>query len=335
MRPGDLNLLTDIGGLVVGNAEDHGLKSGVTVVTADRPVTAAVNIMGGAPGSRETALLDPDKLVTGVDAVVLSGGSAFGLDAASGVMAGLRDRGRGFAVGKHRVPIVPAAIIFDLDNGGNKDWRTSPYPDLGRAALDAAADGFELGSVGAGTGAVAGDVKGGLGSASIQLEDGIRVAALAVVNALGSPVVPGQRHFWAAPHEVGDEFGGMGIAGQHDPLAEPRLPKLDAADGAGGNTTVAVVATDATLDKAGCLRLATAAQDGIARAIQPAHTPFDGDCVFALATGEGKATSPRDQLRVGHAAAQCLSRAIARGIYHASAAPDDPMPAFRDIPDHG
>ena len=331
MQPGKKNLLTDIDGLLVGNAEDRKLKSGVTVVTAARPVTAAVNIMGGAPGSRETALLDPDKLVEGVDAIVLSGGSAFGLDAASGVMQGLRGKGRGFEVGRHRVPIVPAAIIFDLENGGEKDWAASPYPELGRAALAAAASDFDIGSAGAGTGAIAGDIKGGLGSASVKLDGGIQVAALAVVNSLGSPIVPGQQRFWAAPFEIGDEFGGMGMADKHDPLKEPRLPKLDAAGTVGGNTTVAVVATDAALDKAGCQRLATAAHDGIARSIQPAHTPFDGDCVFALSTGGGKQTPAIDQLRIGHAAATCLARAIARGVYHASSAPEDPMPAFRDI----
>ena len=331
MKPGDRNLLTDIDGLLVGNAEDGKLKSGVTVVLADRPVTAAVNVMGGAPGTRETALLDPDKIVEGIDAIVLSGGSAFGLDAASGVVDGLRERGRGFEVGRHRVPIVPAAIIFDLENGGDKTWSDSPYPALGRAALDAAGADFGLGSVGAGTGAIAGDIKGGLGSASIRLEGGATVAALAVVNSLGSPIVPGEGRFWAAPFEIGDEFGGMGMADNHDPLAEPRLPKLDTA-GAGGNTTIAVVATDAALDKAGCLRMATAAHDGMARAIVPAHTPFDGDCVFALSAGSGDTAPPADQLRIGHAAATCLARAIARGVWNAAAAKGDAVPVFGNKP---
>ena len=331
MKPGDRNLLTDIDGLLVGNAEDGKLKSGVTVVLADRPVTAAVNVMGGAPGTRETALLDPDKIVEGIDAIVLSGGSAFGLDAASGVVDGLRERGRGFEVGRHRVPIVPAAIIFDLENGGDKTWSDSPYPALGRAALDAAGADFGLGSVGAGTGAIAGDIKGGLGSASIRLEGGATVAALAVVNSLGSPIVPGEGRFWAAPFEIGDEFGGLGMADNHDPLAEPRLPKLDTA-GAGGNTTIAVVATDAALDKAGCLRMATAAHDGMARAIVPAHTPFDGDCVFALSAGSGDTAPPADQLRIGHAAATCLARAIARGVWNAAPAKGDAAPVFGNKP---
>ena len=329
MQPGRKNLLTDIDGLLVGNAEDHDLKSGVTVVTAARPFAAGVNIMGGAPGSRETPLLDPDKLVGGVEAIVLSGGSAFGLDAATGVAQGLREKGRGFAVGSHRIPIVPAAIVFDLNNGGNKEWACSPYIGLGRAALESVAGKFDLGSTGAGTGAIAGDVKGGLGSASIRLDGDIGVAALVIMNAIGSPVAPGQKRFWAAQFEIGDEFGGLGIAARQDPLAEPILPKLDAA--AGGNTTIAVVATDAALDKAGCQRLATSAHDGMARAILPAHTPFDGDCVFAVAMGEGEPATPQDQLRIGHAAATCLSRAIARGVYHASSAPGDPAPAFRDM----
>lgn len=326
MKPGRLNLLTDIAGLAVGHAEDNTVKSGVTVITGDAPFTAAVNIMGGAPGSRETALLEADKLVSDVDAIVLAGGSAFGLDAAGGVMQGLRDRGRGYAVGDHRVPIVPAAIIFDLNNGGAKDWKENPYPDLGRGALDAAGQRFVLGSAGAGTGAMAGDVKGGLGSASLELDGGVTVAALAVVNALGSPLVPGQGRFWAAAFECDGEFGGHGIAQQHDPLVEPALPKLALA-----NTTIAVIATNARLDKAGCQRLATAAHDGMARALVPSHTPFDGDCIFALSTGAGPEAGPAEQLRLGHAASICLARAIARGVYEASPADSDPMPTARQI----
>ena len=207
MRAGPLNLITDVAGLRVGNAQDDALKSGVTVLTADAPFMASVHVMGGAPGTRETDLLDPDKSVEGVDALVLSGGSAFGLDAASGVVSGLREQGRGFAVGDVRVPIVPAAIIFDLLNGGRKDWGENPYANLGRMALDSAADDFALGSVGAGTGATSATYKGGLGSASLVLDDGVTVAALVVANPIGTVVSPDGK-FWAAQSEVDAEFGG-------------------------------------------------------------------------------------------------------------------------------
>ena len=210
MRPGPRNLITDIAGLRVGNAADPRLKSGVTVLTADAPLTAAVHVMGGAPGSRETDLLAPDKLVQAVDALVLSGGSAFGLAACDGVMAALHAAGRGFAVGAARVPIVPGAIVFDLLNGGDKAWTENPYPALGRAALDAASVDFALGSAGAGTGTMTGKLKGGLGSASAVLDNGFTVGALVVVNALGRATVGDGPQFWAAPWEIGAEFGGHG-----------------------------------------------------------------------------------------------------------------------------
>jgi len=326
MRQGECNLITDIPGLAVGNAEDHALKSGVTVVTADRPFKAAVHVMGGAPGMRDTALLEPDKLVEDIDAIVLSGGSAFGLDSASGVMQALREKGRGFQLGEVHVPIVPAAILFDLMNGGDKNWKENPYPGLGRQAFLAADKSFSLGTAGAGTGAMAGNVKGGLGSASAVLENGFRIGALVAVNALGSPLVLGQRKFWAAPFEIDAEFGGFGMPDAIDPLFEPVLPKLT--DNPGGNTTIAIVATDAALSKSGCLRMATAAQDGMARALVPAHTPFDGDCVFGLSTGSAGPASPSDQLMLGHAASLCLARAIARGIYAARSAEGDPFPSL-------
>ncbi|MEC8573624.1 MAG: P1 family peptidase, partial [Pseudomonadota bacterium] len=186
MKPGPLNLITDVPGLKVGNAQDRKLKSGTTVLTANQPFTAGVHVMGGAPGTRETDLLAPDKSVAQIDALVLSGGSAFGLDACSGVVAGLRDDGRGFAVGPARVPIVPGAILFDLLNGGDKSWQHNPYAALGRAAYDAAAVEFDLGSVGAGAGALASRVKGGLGSASFVLPGGVTVGALVAANPLGS-----------------------------------------------------------------------------------------------------------------------------------------------------
>ncbi|MEM7525412.1 MAG: P1 family peptidase, partial [Pseudomonadota bacterium] len=210
-RPGPRNLISDVEGLKVGNSADRKVKTGVTVVTADAPFTAGVAVMGGAPGTRETDLLAPDKLVQAVDALVLSGGSAFGLDAAGGVMAGLAAAGRGHFAGGAFVPIVPAAILFDLANGGDKNWEDEPpYRALGRAALTAADAVFEIGSEGAGTGATVAGLCGGLGSASLRLPGGETVGALVAVNALGSPLSPGSRHFWAAPFEIDGEFGGLG-----------------------------------------------------------------------------------------------------------------------------
>ena len=324
MRPGPRNLITDVAGLRVGNAEDHRLRSGATVLVGDRPFTAAVHVMGGAPGTRETDLLAPDKLVQEVDALVLSGGSAFGLDAASGVADGLRAMGRGFDVGGRRVPIVPGAILFDLLNGGDKDWSENPYKHLGRAALAAAGETFGLGTAGAGTGALVHDLKGGLGSASAVLASGITVGALVAVNALGRVTVGDGPQFWAAPWEMGDEFGGLGLPGAFDAAAEPRLFKT-----AGQATTIAIVATDAALTQAQAQRMATAAHDGMARAIVPSHTPMDGDLVFAAATGARPLTDAvKDPFLIGHAAATCLARAIARGVHAATARSGDLAPTW-------
>jgi len=326
MKPGARNLITDVAGLAVGNASDARLKSGVTVLVGTRPFVAAVNVMGGAPGSRETDLLAPDKMVQEVDALVLSGGSAFGLDAASGVADGLRRIGRGFAVGRALVPIVPGAILFDLLNGGDKDWVENPYKSLGEAALAAAAGHFDIGSVGAGTGATTMDLKGGLGSASIVLDNGLTVGALVAANPLGSVVQSGQRNFWAAPFEMAAEFGSHGVAATFDPHYEPS-PHAQPSKGA--NTTIAIVATDACLTQAQATRMATAAHDGMARAIVPSHTPFDGDLIFAAATGEKDIRDPlSDPLLLGHAAAVCLSRAIARSVYHATPAVGDTLPTW-------
>ncbi|GGG82450.1 peptidase T4 [Salipiger pallidus] len=328
MQPGPLNLITDVPGLKVGNAQDDGLKSGVSVVTSDAPMVASVAVMGGAPGTRETDLLAPDKTAPGVDALVLSGGSAFGLAAAQGVMDALHGAGRGFQVLSARVPIVPAAILFDLLNGGNKEWTENPYPVLGRAALAAAGTRFELGTYGAGTGAQTAQHKGGLGSASLRLADGITVGALVAVNPMGSPTTPSGRHFWAAPFEIGDEFGGLGVdpAG-YAPLPESR--KVQAMAGL-GNTTIAVVATNARLDKGQCHRTAVAAHDGMGRAIVPAHSPMDGDLVFAASTGVQELVAPAMQLaEIGHAASVCLARAIARAVWEATPAEGDTLPTLR------
>lgn len=325
-QPGPLNLITDIAGLRVGNAQDMTLKSGVTVLVADQPFTCGVNVMGGAPGTRETELLAPDKTVTAVDALVLSGGSALGLDAASGVANALRAAGRGFRVGTQNVPIVPAAIIFDLGNGGDKSWAENPYAALGAAALDAADTHFALGSTGAGTGATTANLKGGLGSASVVLPSGHSVAALVVVNALGQATVGDSACFWAAPFEMNDEFGGRGAARTYP---DPHLARTKLASHM--NTTIGIIATDARLDKAQCTRLATAAQDGFARALVPAHTPMDGDLIFALSTGARALDTPvADTLVLGHAAASCMARAIARAVFHARPAPGDPSPAWSE-----
>ena len=323
IRPGPRNLITDVAGLAVGHASDARIKTGATVLVGARPFVAAVHVMGGAPGTRETDLLAPDKLVQEADALVLSGGSAFGLDAASGVADALRTRGRGFVVGDQTVPIVPGAILFDLINGGDKTWGENPYKTLGAVALNNAAADFALGSVGAGTGALIADLKGGLGSASAQW-GGYTVGALVAVNALGRVTVGDGPHFWAAPHEMGREFGGLGPASGFDPGAVPPVK-----GGAGRNTTIAIVATDAALTQAQATRMAIAAHDGMARAIWPSHTPMDGDLVFAAATGaRALGDDTAVPLMLGHMAALCLSRAIARGVFAATPAPGDVQPTW-------
>lgn len=326
MKPGPFNLITDVPGLRVGHAQDDTVKTGATVLTGDLPFTTSVHIMGGAPGTRETDLLAPDKLVPAADALFLSGGSAFGLDTGSGVMDGLRQVGRGFPIGSQRVPVVPGAILFDLINGGDKDWVENPYRTLGRQAFDTASVDFALGSVGAGTGALSMMQKGGLGSASAVMEDGSIVGALVAANPIGAVTTPGSQHFWAAPFEMNDEFGGLGVNPQTDLgglVPSPRSAAIHA------NTTIAIVATNAPLTKTQCQRVAVAAHDGMARAIVPSHTPFDGDLVFAISTGD--ASRPVDDnalLGIGHAAAVCLSRAIARGVYHATPAAGDILPCW-------
>lgn len=314
------NLITDVPGLAVGHAHDARLASGATAVVFDAPAVAAVDVRGGAPGTRETDLLDPAMLVEQIDALALSGGSAFGLDAASGVQAFLREQGRGFAVGAARVPIVPGAILFDLTHGGDKDWgRFPPYRELGYAAAAGAGRDFALGSVGAGLGATTVSFKGGIGSASAMC-DGHAVGALAAVNAAGSVVVGEGPWFWAAPFEQGKEFGGLGLPSPLPAGAlEPRTKRAQRA-----STTLVVVATDARLSKAQAKRLAVMAQDGLARAIHPVHTPLDGDLVFAASTGARPLADPvLDLMRLGTAATHVVARAIARGIYEATALPGE------------
>ena len=327
MTVGTRNLLTDVAGIRVGHAEDIRAASGVTAIVFDEPTVAAVDVRGGGPGTRETDLLDPSHTVERIDAIALSGGSAFGLDAASGVQAWLRYIGRGYAVGTARVPLVPAAILFDLLNGGDKDWgRYPPYRELAYAAAERAGAEFALGSVGAGFGATTVNFKGGIGSASALTDAGFAVGAIAAVNAAGSAVVDDGPWFWAAPYERDGEFGGHGF-----PAAVPARALAARTKGAPRmNTTLVVVATDAALTKAQAKHLAVMAQDGLARAIQPVHTALDGDLVFAAATGRRALANPPFELtEIGSAAAIVVARAIARGVYEAQALPGA-VPAYRD-----
>ena len=335
IRPGPRNLITDVPGIRVGNAEHAGHLTGVTIVLPDRAAVAAVDVRGGGPGTRETDALQPSALVERVDAVALSGGSAFGLEAASGAASWLAARGRGFQVGEARVPIVPAAILFDLLHKGPKDWGPKdwgpmpPYRDLGMAACDAAELDFALGNAGAGLGATAGALKGGLGSASAMDDngpgdDGLIVGALAAANPAGSVVMPGQSTLWAWMLEQNGELGGQ--RAPNGPVSlEPDLPDVLQA---GANTTLVVVAVGEPLTRPQAQRVAIMAQDGIARAVRPAHTPYDGDTVFVLSTGDGHPPGPAMVARIGSIAADCVARAIARGVYEAE--PAGGLPSWRE-----
>src|SRR6202166_2419803 len=326
------NLLTDISGVRVGHAEDAALASGVTAVIFDSPAVAAIDVRGGGPGTREGALLDLANTVEKIDAIALAGGSAFGLEAGGGVQAWLAEKSRGFAGRGAIIPIVPGAICFDLLNGGNKQWgRFAPYRDLGFAAAAAADTTFALGSTGAGLGATTANFKGGLGSASAATQAGVRVAALAVVNAVGSVTVGGGPGFWGAPFETDGEFGGRGLPPSFTPDMLAMRIKGGAAATSVENTTLAVVVTDAGLTNPQAKRLAMIAQTGFARAIYPVHAPLDGDVLFVAATGE----TPIDPLvgltELGMVAANVTARAIARGVYTATALPfPGALPAWKD-----
>ena len=316
----------------MGNAQDARVLTGATVLTAERAFAAVVDIRGGAPGTRETDALDPMSLAGEADAIVLSGGSVHGLDAASGVVAALREAGRGFRMAAEAppAPIVPSAILFDLTNGGDKAWGgQSPYAALGRAAFAGAGEDFRLGNVGAGLGARAGDHKGGLGSASAVTEDGYSIGALAAVNALGSPLMPGDDVFWAWPFERNGEFGGRRPTGREHAGDLP--PDLKGPVRAGANTTIAIVALDADISRVELQRIAVMASDGFARSLRPSHTPFDGDLVFAVTTAARTVPEPRARhlMRLGTIAADTLARAIARGVYEADTL--GPMKSYRDL----
>jgi D-aminopeptidase len=322
------NLLTDIPGIRVGHADDVHAATGVTAIVFETPVVAAVDVRGGGPGTRETDLLDPGRTVAAIDAIVLSGGSAFGLDAASGVQAFLREAGRGYPVGTARVPIVPGAILFDLLNGGGKEWgRYPPYRELAYAAAGRAGTDFSLGTVGAGCGATTVNFKGGIGSASAVTDDGFAVAALAAVNAAGSAVIGDGPWFWAAPCELNGEFGGHGLPATMPPGALAVHTKGAPRQ----STTLVVVATDALLSKGQARHLAVMAHDGLARAIYPVHTPLDGDIVFAAATGHrplGNAVF--DLTSIGAAAVNVVARAVARAVFEAEALNVPPfLPSYK------
>ncbi len=335
-QPGPRNLLSNIAGISVGHCHDAKLRSGVTVILPDRPVRAAADIRGGGPGTRETETMADAGLVNELHALVLSGGSAFGLDAATGVQSFLREKGIGFAVGPARVPIVPQAILFDLINGGDKNWgRHPPYRDMAYDAAAQASEQFALGTAGAGFGATIAWAKtgqrmmGGLGSASLVREDGLAVAALVAVNAAGSVTIGDTPHFWAAPFEHDAEFGGLGLPPSLAEAAKQPILKAGGAE----NTTLGVIVTNAALIKAELKRLAIIAQTGLARAILPVHTPVDGDIVFALSTGERDLQNPVfDLAELGAHAANTLSRAVARAVYEAGGIDGaSDVPAYRDV----
>jgi L-aminopeptidase/D-esterase-like protein len=326
------NLLTDIAGVRVGHADDAALASGVTAVIFDMPAVAAIDVRGGGPGTREGALLDLANTVERIDAIALAGGSAFGLEAGGGVQAWLAEQGRGFAVRGALIPIVPGAICFDLLNGGNKKWgRFAPYRELGYAAAATADTSFALGNAGAGFGATTANFKGGIGSASAATQDGVTVAALAVVNAAGTLTVGDGPWFWAAPFEIDGEFGGRGLP----PTFTPEMLRMRLKGGPSAtsveNTTLAVVVTDAALTKTQAKRLAMIAQTGFARAIYPVHAPLDGDVLFAAATGEKPIDALAGLTELGMVAANVVARAIARGVYTATALPfPGALPAWKD-----
>ena len=326
---GPTNSLADIPGLRLGQAHDTALASGVSVVLFDEPATVGTSALGGASAGRDLAALAPDATVETVHALVLSGGSGYGLDAASGVQAWLRARGIGFRLGAALIPIVPQAICFDLLNGGDKDWgRYPPYRELAYTACEDAGARVALGSVGAGYGATTVDLKGGVGSASVRLASGHMVAALAVVNAVGSTLIEGGPHFWAGGLEIGDEFGGLGW-----PLTPPGARhRPHWKGGPQPGTTLAIIATDAALTKAQATRVAIAANDGLARALDVTHAPFDGDTIFAAATGARPLADPvQDLTMIGAMAANVLARAIARGVFTATSLPHEgALPAWRD-----
>ena len=334
-RTGPRNLITDVAGLKIGQSQDTKVKTGVTLILPDSPAVAASDVRGGGPATRETDVLSPENLVQEVDGIVFSGGSVYGMAASDGITAAMGAEGRGFALratpGIPPSPILPAACLYDLANGGDKDWGVEPpYRTLGVEALNAAAIDFALGTAGAGYGANSGGVKGGIGSASAVTRDGVTVGAITAVNSLGSALVAESKHFWAAPFEIDEEFGGLGVADitiSPEDYGRAMRPRT--------NTTLACVATDMSFNRVELQRIAIMAQDGMARALRPSHAPFDGDVVFALSTAQQDAPEnsyrPVLATRVGALAADVLSRAIARAVFEATALSGSDIPAWRDL----
>ncbi|MEU4294585.1 P1 family peptidase [Kribbella sp. NPDC026596] len=341
MEPGPHNAITDVPGVLVGQVErvDAPYLTGTTVVHVPTGAVAGVDVRGGAPGTRETDLLDPVNSNSGVNAIVLTGGSAYGLDTAGSVMRWLEERGQGVRVGQGDhdvVPIVPTAVIFDLGRGG--DFRARPEPSWGADAIAAATDGpVALGNHGAGAGARARSLKGGVGSASVRLDDGTTVGALVIVNAAGS-TVDADGNLYGARYGLGDEFAHLRTPVEPPP---PAAPGRNLIPGPPMNTVIAVLATDVPLDKAATKRMAMIAHDGLARAIDPIHTLVDGDSIFALSTRTANDDRPRlsvtDPTAIGQletvyaAGARTLSRAIVHAILNAESVdtPAGAIPSYR------
>lgn len=329
-KPGPLNLITDVEGISVGHAHDARAKSGTTVLYCPKSVTGGVDVRGGGPGLRDVEVLSPENLVGRADAVVLSGGTVFGLAAGDGVAAALSKDGIGLKMGADlpTVPIVVGAILFDLSNGGNKNWQMEPpYRKLGIDALNDAkknnGSSFDLGMIGAGFGAIAGQKQGGIGSTSLDLGDGLMVGAIVAVNSVGSVMMPDGKTYWAQPFAIGDEIGGQQANPDQSVAIQPmpddsKFGGMDAAK----NTTIGIIATSAKLTSAECKRIAMMAQDGFARAIRPVHTPFDGDTIFCISGGTKEISKGPNRARmlaeIGSAAADCMARAVARGVYEAN-----------------
>lgn len=332
---GARNLITDVPGLKVGNAQDSDVKTGVTVIIPDVAAVTAVDVRGGGPATRETDALSPENLVQVVDGIVLSGGSVYGMASADGVCAWMGARNRGFSMGAAAgvppSPILPTACLYDLANGGNKDWKeTPPYRDLGMKAFESIDEEFSLGTAGAGYGANSGGIKGGLGSASVISQEGINVGAIVAVNSLGAAIGPDSKQFWAAPFEMNKEFGGLGsneLRAGSENYGKALQPR--------GNTTIAVIATDIALTRVEMQRVAMMAQDGLARALRPVHAPFDGDVVFAMSTAQREVPEQLLRsymtMRIGALAADTLARAVARAIFEATALEGSDVPAWRDL----
>ena len=326
------NSITDVAGIRAGNYTDKAAASGVTVILCKQGAVAGVDVRGSAPGTRETDLLNPINLVESVQAVVLCGGSVYGLAAADGVVRWLADRQLGFPMGENNVvPIVPAAVLCDLGRGA--DFIPPIQADWGVSACAAADSGpLPNGCLGAGTGAVSGAIKGGLGSASLVMASGITVAAVAAVNSFGSVVNPHTGMIWERGTEINNEYGDQGKRRVQLPQQPSSLPIA--------NTTIGIVATDAKMTKVQACKIAQMAHDGLARAVRPSHTMFDGDTIFCLATGRRELPEIQGILPgncaqaindLGHAAAQCMSRAIIHGILAAETQGD--FPSFRDLLD--